>query len=154
MSRTRIIYDSNGDVKAEFRNGECVFWRGEQEQRGESAYVQPDIAPFMANTGEFISGRVAWRRHLEKVGGIEMGAADIAAQKRQWDQRKAAHRERLAKAGDKIKQVPVSEGKPISPQQYTRLQSEILNRLHGRPVPERKQLIKMTLDEAKRIYKR
>lgn len=152
--RTRTIYDKNGDIKAEFKNGECVFWAGEQEaEKGESSMVIPDIAPFVANTGEYIAGRNAWRKHLKKVDGIEMGASDLKAQERQWKQRKEAHRERLTRAAGVVNTMP--QGSVMQSKiDHSRLQVEMANKLHGRPIPERKELIKLTLDTAKRFHKR
>lgn len=150
--RTRTIFAADGSVKAEFVNGECTFYAGDTETRTDAPMVIPDLQPFVANTGEYIGSRRAWRQHLQQVGGIEMGASDLKAQERQWAQRKAEHRERIARAEGVVKAMPMGDARgPIRPQQMSRLNVEIANRLHGRPEPGRKELIKLTLDTAKRM---
>jgi len=42
-------------------------------------------------------------------------------------------------------------GAPIGPMQRSSLNVEMANRLHNRPPPERKEMIKMTLDQMKRM---
>jgi len=42
-------------------------------------------------------------------------------------------------------------GAPIAPTQRSNLNVEMANRLHNRPPPERKEMIKMTLDQMKRM---
>lgn len=156
MSRTRIIYDKDGNVKAEFRNGECVF-HADEFLTVETHGVIPDIQPFVANTGEFITGRRAWREHLKRTDGIEMGASDLKAAEDAWKRKKEAFHEKLNKANGVVKAsegMAISDTSRIGPRNLSKLQTEMLNRLHGRPIPERKELIKLTLDAAKRYYKR
>lgn len=131
-----------------------VYVDGEAYEYGhepvEAHHVIPDIEPFMSPDGKFITGRRAWREHLKATDSIEMGHSDMKAAQAQWGKRKEAFRERLRGSAEAVK---AAENAPteIRPVQMSRLNAELANRLHGRPVPPRKELVKMTLDLAKRM---
>lgn len=119
-------------------------WLEKNEAR-EAAYVMPDIQPFMGTDGHYISGRQAWREHLKATGTIELGRSDIEYQRSQWNKRKEKFRSRLGPV-----ETPTFEGdgKRIN---AGKVAIEIANRLHGRPLPQRKELIKLAVDVAKRV---
>lgn len=125
-------------------------WLEKMRMEGRhSAYVMPDIAPFRSNDGAYINGRMQWRDHLKVNDLQELGHADIKHQGEQWQKRKQSHQERL-KRSDGV-DVTASVPSDFRPEQASRLQTEIANRLHGRPTPPRKELIKLAIEQAKRM---
>lgn len=112
-------------------------------------HVTPDLEPFRSPDGAFISGRNAWREHLKETDSIELSHSDITQSQSAWNSRKEAHQDKLRRAVGVVKAyTPSGEAKPV---QASRLAVDIANRLHGRPAPGRKELIKLTLDVAKRM---
>ena len=116
----------------------------------DAPLVMPDIAPFRSPDGAYISGRAAWREHLKATGCIEMGHSDVAAAQKTWGKRREAFQDRLKGSGDAVREASAPAGE-IRPIQRTALNVEIANRLFNRPAPERKELIKLSLDVAKRM---
>lgn len=117
-------------------------------------YVQPDIADFRSADGAHISGRSHWREHLKRTGAVEMGHSDIKAATESWNKRKAAFQDRIKGAestGVRQVETPVVESCPMD---RTRLSSEMANRLYNRPSPDRKTMIKLTLETAKDLARR
>lgn len=113
-------------------------------------YVIPDISPFKSNDGAEIKGRAHWREHLKANGQVEMGHSDIKSLQAAHAKKKAAHQERLSKAMQAVKvasDVPVTEMRVDRP----RIAVEVANRLHGRPEPDRKTLIRIALEERRRM---
>ncbi len=115
-------------------------------------HVMPDLEPFRDNTGTVISGRVGWREHLKRNGLQEFGHADVKGQQAVHERLKQDKAAKLARAGDAVKAVdaPVMEGRVDRP----RIGQEVANRLHGRPMPDRKTLIRIALEEARRGQRR
>ena len=112
-------------------------------------HIIPDIEPFRDTTGTFIAGRRAWREHLRSGGMQEMGHSDARAFEAAHAKRRAQHAERMARSQAAVAAAPqtdVVEGRRDRP----RIAAEVLNRLHGRPTPDRKTLIKIALEEAHR----
>ncbi len=112
-------------------------------------YVIPDINPFVSNDGTPIKGRAHWRDHLKATGGVELGHSDVKAMQSQHAKKKSAHQERLNKAHQFVRansDVRVTEAKV----DRSRIAVDVANRLHGRPMPERKTLIRIALEEARR----
>ena len=112
--------------------------------------VMGDITPFMSPDGVMIEGRAQWREHLKKTDSIEMGHSDVKYAQQEWNKKKAAHIDRLRG------QVAVTQefdrpSAPIAPTKMSNLNVEMANRLHNRPMPERKEMIKLTLDQMKRM---
>ena len=123
---------------------------GIKEEQQESAYVMPDIEPFRATSGRYISGRSAWREHLARTGNVEMGHADLKRATENHEKRKAREKESLTRAqklGVQAKHVPFEQ--PV-PQERSRMSVRVAERLHGRPAPDRKTLIKIALEEGRR----
>lgn len=118
----------------------------------ETHHVIPDIEPFRDPSGAFISGRRAWREHLKRTDTIELSHSDMKAAQVQWNKRKEAHREKLKGAVQTVQKwdQPTGEIRPVN---RSNLMVEMANRLHGRPIPERKEMLKLTLDIAKRMNK-
>jgi hypothetical protein len=135
-------------------NGEWVP-ANEAAERASGPFVMPDITPFKSPDGAYITGRRAWREHLKVTNSIEMSHSDVKAAQAQWAKRKEAHKDRLKGSeqciADAEKYAPKGE---VRPYQMSRLNVEMANRLHGRPTPERKEMIKLTLDTAKRMSRR
>jgi hypothetical protein len=111
--------------------------------------VMNDIEPFQSPDGAWISGRSAWREHLKRTDSIEMGHSDIKAKQQDWQKRKQQHRDRLRGAVETVQRWDAPG--EIAPVQRSGLAVEMANRLHGRQMPERKEMIKLTLDIAKRM---
>lgn len=103
--------------------------------------VIDDIEPFVATTGKLIAGRRQWRDHLKEIGAVEMGHADLEKATTAHQARKAASLTRP--------RTPAYQGetKPIERSKTT---CRLLERLEGRPAPDRKTLIKMAIEERKR----
>lgn len=141
-------------------------WSNEQQRFVEAGrrmseihYVQPDIAEFRTPGGKHISGRTAWREHLKRSNSIEMGHSDLKRAKEKWDGRQSDFRDKL-KAGEKAGVGPRElpdigpKGELRNEYQMTRLNQEVRNRLDGRPLLERKMLLKLTLETARDLERR
>jgi hypothetical protein len=133
-----------------WRNGELVELSAPQID--ELHYVQDDIQEFRSPDGAMIGGKRQWREHLKRTGTMEMGHSDVRASQEKWQKRKEAHHEKIAKAGKMgVQQVETKEGgDDIRPAERSRINCEVLNRLEGRPAPDRKTLIKLALETARR----
>ncbi len=112
-------------------------------------HVMPDLDPFRANTGAFIEGRRQWREHLKEKNCDELGHADVKARGEQWAKRKAERAEKMRDVARIAPQVEVSE-RDFTSEKRSRLAAEVLNRLHGKPAAPRKDVIRLTLELAKR----
>ena len=112
--------------------------------------VMGDIAPFMSPDGVMIGGRAQWREHLKRTDSIEMGHSDVKYAQQEWNKKKAAHNERLRGQVAMVQEFD-RPGAPIAPTKMSNLNVEMANRLHNRPMPERKEMIKLTLDQMKRM---
>ena len=113
-------------------------------------HVIDDIEPFRSPDGAMISGRKEWREHLKRTDSIEMSHSDVKYAQAQWNKKKEVQRERL-KGQVATVQAFDKPGAPIAPMQMSGLNVEMANRLHNRPPPKRKEMIKMTLDQMKRM---
>ena len=111
-------------------------------------HIIPDIEPFKANDGAVINGRAHWRNHLKATGTVEMGHSDVRSMEAAHARKKAAHQERLRTSAAKAvsRDVPVVDARV----DHSRIAARVAERLEGRPVPERKTLIKIALEEARR----
>lgn len=112
-------------------------------------HVIADIAPFTDTTGALIRGRAHWREHLKATGTQELGHSDIAAQQREHAKRREAHQARMSAAAAQVREAPQSAVLEARVE-HSRIAANVANRLHGRPQPDRKTLIKIALQEAKR----
>lgn len=128
-----------------------VLYEKGQEPLPEVHHVMGDIEPFKANDGTVIRGRAHWRDHLKATNGIEMGHSDIRSAEARHAKAKQARAEKLAGAMRTAYPVdlPYREG---GAQEYRRsnVAANVLNRLEGRPVPDRKTVIRIALEEARR----
>jgi len=116
----------------------------------ETHLVMGDIDPFQSPDGAYITGRRQWRDHLKATDSIELSHADMKASQENWHRRKSDFRKKLESSANTVREaaeIPVS----TRPYDRSRLSTEMLNRLHGKPEPMRKELIKLTLDIAKRM---
>lgn len=111
-------------------------------------HIIGDIEPFRSPDGAFIEGRSQWREHLKRTDSIEMGHSDVKSAQGHWAKRREAFQSRLKGKG--VAEAPAPSG-DVHPIQRSRLNVELANRLHGRPAPARKELIKLSLDLAKRM---
>lgn len=110
-------------------------------------YVMGDI-DFVANDGTHIKSRSQWRDHLKRTNAVEMGHSDIKHAEASHQKRKDAFQARLRRAdGVQPVNVPYREWDAYKRSQIA---SEVLGRLHGRQVPDRKTVIKIALEEARR----
>ena len=112
--------------------------------------VMGDIAPFMSPDGVMIEGRAQWREHLKKTDSIEMGHSDVKYAQEQWNKKKQAQNDRLNGQLQTVQEFDRPSA-PIAPTKMSNLNVEMANRLHNRPMPERKEMIKLTLDQMKRM---
>ena len=141
MKRT-WVYPSDGSESYEIESG---------GYRGETiTTVRGDIEPFRSPDGAMISGRKEWREHLKRTDTIEMGHSDVKYAQQQWNKKKEIQRERLKGQVATVQEFD-RPGSPIAPMRMSGLNVEMANRLHNRPMPERKEMIKMTLDQMKRM---
>ena len=112
--------------------------------------VMGDIEPFRSPDGVMIEGRKQWREHLKATDSIEMGHSDVKYAQQEWNRKKEVQRERLKGQVDTVQEFD-RPGSPIAPMRMSGLNVEMANRLHNRPMPERKEMIKMTLEQMKRM---
>jgi len=112
--------------------------------------VMGDITPFMSPDGVMIEGRAQWREHLKKTDSIEMGHSDVKYAQEQWNKKKQAQNDRLRGQLQTVQEFDRPSA-PIAPTRMSNLNVEMANRLHNRPMPERKEMIKLTLDQMKRM---
>ena len=119
--------------------------------RGETiTAVMNDIEPFRSPDGVMITGRKQWREHLKATDSIEMGHSDVKYAQQEWNRKKEIQRERLKGQVATVQEFD-RPGSPIAPMRMSNLNVEMANRLHNRPMPERKEMIKMTLEQMKRM---
>jgi hypothetical protein len=119
--------------------------------RGETiTAVMGDIEPFRSPDGVMITGRKQWREHLKATDSIEMGHSDVKYAQQEWNRKKEIQRERLKGQVATVQEFD-RPGAPIAPMRMSNLNVEMANRLHNRPMPERKEMIKMTLEQMKRM---
>lgn len=118
----------------------------DQEQR--APFILPDIEPFLDTSGKHITGRRAWKEHLRSTGTQEMGRDELKAQVERHEARKQAYRERMAHATRAAPAVPIpTTADPVRP---SRTAQRVMERLHGRPTPDRQTLIKIAIEERMR----
>ena len=108
-------------------------------------YVMPDIAPFRDTSGKFIDGRVAWREHLRSTGTQELGRCELMLQTERHQQAKENYRRRMdaATRASPPQSIP-QEAFKTEPSRTTR---RVMERLQGRPMPDRPTLIKIAMEE-------
>ena len=117
---------------------------------GPITSVRGDIEPFRSPDGVMIEGRKQWREHLKRTDSIEMGHSDVKYAQAEWNKKKQAHNDRLRGQVAVVQEFD-RPGAPIAPVKMSNLNVEMANRLHNRPMPERKEMIKMTLEQMKRM---
>lgn len=113
-------------------------------------HVISDIEAFRSPDGVMITGRKQWREHLKATDSIEMGHSDVKYAQQEWNRKKEVQRERLKGQVATVQEFD-RPGSPIAPMRMSGLNVEMANRLHNRPPPERKEMIKMTLEQMKRM---
>jgi hypothetical protein len=117
-----------------------------ERQSNAAPYVQPDIEEY--------GGRVRFREHLKRTNTVELGHSDMVSAHEKWQGRRSAFQDRI-RAADNRTVRPVEANVTTAPDyQMTRLNAEMANRLDGRPMPERKELLKLTLETARRMNRR
>lgn len=121
------------------------------ENRGAVHEVMPDLEAFKSADGAEIGSRAQWREHLKRTDTVELGHSDIGAMKSNWDKRKQANAERVARGAKFVQNRSGEEINHDRPREVSRLTRELANRLDGRPTPERKMLIKLSLDVARSL---
>ncbi len=104
-------------------------------------FVQPDF--------EEHGGRTKFREYLKRKGCIEMGRSDIASAQEKWNQRQSDHAAKIKKPNQFVREVDPPSGE-IRQIERSQIQAAVMNRLEGRPAPDRKTLIKIGLEEARR----
>jgi len=114
--------------------------------------VIPDIPRFKSPDGAIIEGRKQWRDHLKRTDCVEMGHSDMKVAKETWNKRQEKHYDRIKNAANIVSDWSDPNPKSLdAPIRRNDLAVEMANRLHGRPAPDRKTMIKLTLDEMRRI---
>lgn len=123
-------------------------WLLKQEMEGTGPYVIPDLESFTDTSGTFISGRKAWREHLARSGAEELSRSDLQGLAERQAARVSNQRERVRKLE---KEAKISHPqKLIEPAESSQTARRVLERLHGRPTPDRKTLIQIAIEERKR----
>lgn len=113
---------------------------------GGLVMVQGDISEY--------GGRAKFREHLKRTGTVELGHSDIKAQTEKWQSKKSSFQDRMRHAEKhQVREAAPPSGE-IRDYDRSRIASEVANRLDGRPTPDRKMLIKLTLETAKEIARR
>lgn len=100
-------------------------------------FVQPDIAEH--------GGRRQFREYLKRTDSVELGHSDI----RGATERYAKRRPRGDASLDRTASTEVVAARPDQPQENT-VMRRVLERLDGRAAPERKELLRLTVEEVKR----
>ena len=109
-----------------------------------------DDIEFQSPDGARIGSRSAWREHLKRTDTVEMGHSEIAASQRNWTKKREAFAERLKQLGAGV--APVNTDVVNAPDyQMSRINQEVANRLYNRPAPDRKTLVKLTLETARQL---
>ncbi len=108
--------------------------------------IMDDVKEFRSPDGAYIGGRAQWREHLKRTDSVEMGHSDIKAAQVNWQKKRAAFQLKVNTPAGK----PVEMPQEIRETERSRVTSEVMNRLDGRPAPDRKTLIKMAMEEARR----
>ncbi len=114
-------------------------------------HVQGDIEEFRSTDGALISGRRQWREHLKATGNIEMGQEDVKRQYERWQSKRSTFQDRIRqpeRSGVSQSNTDVVRAPDL---QASQIQKEVANRLDGRPTPDRKMLIKLTLETARML---
>lgn len=132
-----------------WRNGQLVELTESVPERFTE--IMNDTGEFVSSSGKHITSRSGWRDHLKETGSIEMGHGDIQKSQENWQKRKAAFRERLK--GEGVREVEAPSGE-IRPLDRSRINAEVRNHLEGRPIPDRKTLLKLTLDIARDLERK
>ena len=116
-----------------------------KNQRQEAPYVIPDIEPFVDTSGKYISGRSSWKNHLRSTGTQEFGHADLAKLTERHELAKVDYKRRMETASREAPAIPIPEHAiPAEPSMVAR---RVMERLHGRPMPDRQTLIKIAIEE-------
>ena len=109
-----------------------------KREASQHHFVQADI--------EEHGGRAAWRERLKQNNSIEMSPAEMKAMATKFREKKAAEQARL-QANTHLTAAPANVDVMKAPDyERSRLNKEMRNRLDGRPMPDRKMLIKLTLE--------
>lgn len=119
-----------------------------KDEEFQAAYVIPDLEPFKDTSGKHIGGRRAWREHLKSTGTEEMGHADLKTLTERHTARRDAYKGRMQAATAQSTPVPVSkDARPVEP---SKTAYRVMERLAGRPIPDRPTLIKIAIEERMR----
>ena len=111
-------------------------------------YVADDIPEFQSPDGAVITGRARWREHLKRTGAVEMGHADIREAQGRWTAKREAFQRKLQANAAVVHEVEPPSG-DIQPSERSAVSREVANRLHNRPAPDRKTLLKIALETAR-----
>lgn len=117
------------------------------------SYVVPDIQPFKDTTGKVIEGRRQWREHLKSIDAVEMGKADLEKARELQEKKKREQLEKVEKQAKLSLKTDWQEPKEIEadPHRHKRLWAKVAERLEGREAPTRKQLLRIVVEEQKRV---
>lgn len=111
-------------------------------------FVIPDIESFRDTSGKVIAGRREWREHLASTGTFEMGHADLKTLTERHQKAKLVYRERMANATKAAPPQSIPRNaKPVEPSSAAQ---RVMERLHGRPTPDRPTIIKIAMEERMR----
>lgn len=116
-----------------------------------SVELMPDLEEWRDPSGKRIRGRSQWREHLKVTDSIEMGHSDMKVAQTNWAKRQDAHKQRI---GNDTHVKPVTAPEEIRPSAPSRVMTEMANRMDGRPMPDRKTMIKLTLETARDLARR
>lgn len=119
-----------------------------KDAQQQAPYVIPDIEPFKDTSGKHISGRSAWREHLRSTGTQELGHTDLQMLTERHGKAKQVYQERMEKAEREAPAMTTPDSaKPVAP---SKTAQRVMERLYGRPMPDRQTLIKIAIEERMR----
>ncbi len=132
-----------------WRDGRLVEVTTEVQERIQ---IMEDVEEFRNPDGTRISGRAQWREHLKATDSVELGHSDMHQMSGKWTKRREQFQERVRRDVQNVYEANPSER--IEPAEISRIEREMANRLDNRPTPDRKTLIRMTIETMKQLKDR
>lgn len=118
-------------------------WQLKAEQQ-RPPYIIPDLDPFLDTSGKYITGRKSWREHLRLTGTQEFSREELKAQTECHRQAKANYQKKMAEVSRIASPIGIP---PNAVRIESRTAQRVMERLEGRPRPDRPTLIKIAMEE-------
>ena len=107
----------------------------------QAPVIIDDFKPWFDTSGKEIQGRRQWREHLHTIGAVELSKHDLEM---------AAERHMTRKTALLTKVEPGVHAQGAKPVERSQTACRLLERLEGRPKPDRKTIIQMAIEERMR----